>query len=349
MKDAQASFQILRLSAVSRLSYLLRTVPPSIMHQAAAGYDALVEWALASIIAGDGAVGVWLPTTEEVANDPSVCQDQTYLGDAALRQAHLPIREGGLGLTSSDAIKGAAYIGCHALVLGRVVAASARGDLPSLLERLPERPMASALLEELRTVAKEVKASQVENAVGASWAALAEGMDPGGRGVGTLLTEAGAEGGREGGEQQKQGGDPSETQSEEENRSSRAGHRVRGGHMGVAPRVQSRLSRVLHAHHGVKLLTDDRNQEGNTSRRAMVRFRGAREKGTMTFVECQGISQEEIMEGCLWRETLGTSLRSHDAADPVGGMCYGNGCREETTRLHTILCSKTGWSSLTHN
>ena len=46
----------------------------------------------------------------------------------------------------------------------------ARGDLPSLLERLPERPMASALLEELRTVAKEVKASQVENAVGASWA-----------------------------------------------------------------------------------------------------------------------------------------------------------------------------------
>ena len=55
LEDAQASFQILRLSAVSRLSYLLRTVPPSIIHQAAAGYDALVEWALASIIAGDGA------------------------------------------------------------------------------------------------------------------------------------------------------------------------------------------------------------------------------------------------------------------------------------------------------
>ena len=97
------------------------------MYQAAAGYDALVERALASIIAGDGAAAAGLPTTEEVAHDPSVCQDQTYLGDAALRQAHLPIREGGLGLTSSDAIKGAAYIGCHALVLGRVVGASARG------------------------------------------------------------------------------------------------------------------------------------------------------------------------------------------------------------------------------
>ena len=30
-------------------------------------------------------------------------------------------------------------------------------------------------------------------------------------------------------------------------------------------------------------------------------------------------------------------------------MCHGNGCRQETTRLHAISCSKTGWSSLTHN
>ena len=53
MKDAQVSFQILRLSATSHLSHLLRTVPPSITCQAAENYDALVEWALASIIAGD--------------------------------------------------------------------------------------------------------------------------------------------------------------------------------------------------------------------------------------------------------------------------------------------------------
>ena len=60
MEDAQASFQILRLSATSRLSHLLRAVPPSITCQAAANYDALVEWALASIIAGDGAAAVGL-------------------------------------------------------------------------------------------------------------------------------------------------------------------------------------------------------------------------------------------------------------------------------------------------
>ena len=133
-EDAQASFQILRLSDTSRLSHLLRTVPPSITCQAAANHDVLVEWALASNIAGDGASAAGLPTPEEVAHDPTVCQNQTYLGHEALRQDHLPIREGGLELINTSSIKGAAYIGCHDLVLGRVVVASARGNLPSLLE-----------------------------------------------------------------------------------------------------------------------------------------------------------------------------------------------------------------------
>ena len=48
MEDAQASFQILRLSATSLLSHLLRTVPPSITYQAAETYDALMEWTLVS-------------------------------------------------------------------------------------------------------------------------------------------------------------------------------------------------------------------------------------------------------------------------------------------------------------
>ena len=75
MEDAQVSFQILHLSATFRLSHLLRTVPPSIICQAAENYDALVEWALASIIAGDGAAAAELPTPEEVAHDPTVCQN----------------------------------------------------------------------------------------------------------------------------------------------------------------------------------------------------------------------------------------------------------------------------------
>ena len=133
MEDAKASFQMLHLSATSCLSHLLRTVPPSITCQAEANYDALVEGALASIIAGDGAAAAGLPTPDEVAHDPTVCQNQTYLGHEALRQVHLPIREGGLGLTSSSSIKGAAYIDGHALALGRVVAASARGTFHPFL------------------------------------------------------------------------------------------------------------------------------------------------------------------------------------------------------------------------
>ena len=55
--------------------------------------------------------------------------------------------------------------------------------------------MASALIEELKTVATEAKKNQIEDAVGSSWAALAAEEDPQGRGIGTLLVEAGAGGG----------------------------------------------------------------------------------------------------------------------------------------------------------
>ena len=86
MDDAQASFQILRLSAVSRLSHLLCTVPHCITQEESRHFDALIEWALASIINSDGAAAACLPTPEEVANDPNVCRNQTYLGHEALRQ-----------------------------------------------------------------------------------------------------------------------------------------------------------------------------------------------------------------------------------------------------------------------
>ena len=107
--------------------------------------------------------------------------------------------------------------------------------------------------------------------------------------------------------------------------------------------------RTLHAHRGKKLLQDFQTQESAVIKRAMVRFRRAREKGAMAFVECLRFSQEDTMEGLLWRETVGRSLGLHDATELVGGMCHGNGCWQETTRLHAISCTKTGWSYLTHN
>ena len=57
--------------------------------------------------------------------------------------------------------------------------------------------MASAPIDELKTVATEAKRNQIEDAVGSSWAARRAEEDSQGRGIGTLLVEAGA-GGEEG-------------------------------------------------------------------------------------------------------------------------------------------------------
>lgn len=59
---AQAHFHILRLA---RMSHLLRTASSSIMHEGSTAHDALVEWALAAIVADDGAAAASLPTSEE--------------------------------------------------------------------------------------------------------------------------------------------------------------------------------------------------------------------------------------------------------------------------------------------
>ena len=93
------------------------------------------------------------------------------------------------------------------------------------------------------------------------------------------------------------------TQSDREIELSQTNRGVGGVCVGVVPRVQSKLSRALHAHRGKKLLQDLQTQESAATKRAMVRFRGAREKGVMAFVECLGFSQEDTMEGPLWRET----------------------------------------------
>ena len=111
-------------------------------------------------------------------------------------------------------------------------------------------------------------------------------------------------------------------------------------------RVQLTLSCALHVNHRKKPLQDLQNLHSTTMERSRVGFRGVREKDTMLFVECPEVSQEDTIESPPWGETIGKSLGSHDAARLVGGMCYGNGCWQETTRLDAIFCTKTGWSSL---
>ena len=158
-----------------------------------------------------------------------MCQKQTCLGYEALWPAYLPIREGGLGFTinSSNSVKG-----CPS-------------DLPSLLELLLERPKASALLKELKTLATEVKRSQIEDAVGSksSWAALAAE-----EGSGLYWSKR----------EQEEGGGNSENnrriegsvgnQPERGNELSQTNRSVREVCVRVVPRVQLKLSRAHSAY-----------------------------------------------------------------------------------------------------
>ena len=174
------------------------------------------------------------------------------------------------------------------------------------------------------------------------------GSPGGGRGpsrerdrIRTLLVEARA--GTGGGvKQQEQWKDPLPTQPDRESELSQTNGSVQEVCVGVVPLVQSKLLRVLHAHRGKKLLQDFQHLENTAMKRDVVRFRGAWEKGVMVFVECLGVLQEDTMEGPLWRETLGRSLGSHDVAKLVGGMCHGNGFRQETIRPYAISCTKAG-------
>ena len=166
------------------------------------------------------------------------------------------------------------------------------------------------------------------------------------------MREGRGEGGRRGGDlgQRDEWGDPLAFQPDRENRLSKTNQGVGGVCVGVVPRVQSKLSRALHAHGGKKLLQDLQNLNNSTTmKRVMVRLRGVRDKGATTFAECPGVSHEDMMEGPLWRETLGISLGSHNAVELVGGKCHGNGCLPYTFSLHAIFCTKSRWSSLTHN
>ena len=148
--------------------------------------------------------------------------------------------------------------------------------------------MASALIKELKTVATEAKRNQIDGEVGSSWAVLAAEEDSQGRGIGALLVEAGAGGGGAWGggvRQREQWEDPLAIQSDREIELSQTNRGDGGVCVGVVPRVQTKLSRALHSHRGKKLLQDLQTQESTTVKRAVVRFRGAREKGTMEFVE----------------------------------------------------------------
>ena len=76
------------------------------------------------------------------------------------------------------------------------------------------------------------------------------------------------------------------------------------------------------------------------AKRAMTTFKDVRENITTVYVEFLGISQEDKIEGSLWRETSSWSLEPHDTAEPVGEMCHGKLPEKHHPPLHYIVHKK---------
>ena len=91
----QVQLCILRYCANTQLTYFLRTMPPSVTIDAARRHDAIIEEALHGIVLTAAA------TVRE--------------RELAFRQARLPVKMGGMGITSMERIRPAAWVGAWAL------------------------------------------------------------------------------------------------------------------------------------------------------------------------------------------------------------------------------------------
>ena len=116
--------------------------------------------------------------------------------------------------------------------------------------------------------------------MGSLWVALVVEEDPQGRGKGTTGQSGSRKwrgaGGRDV-EQREQWEDLLVTRPESENDLSQTNRSVRGVFVGVVPRVQSILSRALHAHRGKKFLQSLLNVVSTTIKRTRYSS-GEREK-----------------------------------------------------------------------
>ena len=99
VRTAQQLSQVLiRFCMNTTLTFFLRTMPPSVTLAAAKEHDRLIADSLYELVGG-----------ARVGRD-----DDRWV--RALKQARLPVNMGGMGLTSAEDIRGAAWVGTWALV-----------------------------------------------------------------------------------------------------------------------------------------------------------------------------------------------------------------------------------------
>lgn len=100
-KDERASFQTLSPSTVFGLMLLLDTLPLKTFTHAEGDFDALLKWALASMIKGEGAVSVRLASREGVASIVEAWKDKRCCDRERICQARLPFHERRVGFVNS--------------------------------------------------------------------------------------------------------------------------------------------------------------------------------------------------------------------------------------------------------
>ena len=125
LRSARAIYRLLRYSGVPRLSYMLRNVPPELMEQPAKQWDDRIQWVLERSMGFQSRGATWQQFKEAGAH--------FVLSGAALQQAHLPVRHGGLGIVSAALTSQAAYVACCAAALPGALAeraAAALGEEP---------------------------------------------------------------------------------------------------------------------------------------------------------------------------------------------------------------------------
>ena len=134
---------LLRFCSNTTLTFFLRTMPPSVTQDAAREHDRLMEEALYALVGGSR-VG---------RNSPR--------WRVAVQQARLPVRMGGMGLTSAMDIREAAWVGTWALVTRPI------RELHEPFRDLDVALAPGERFDELREAHKRLRA--VRDEVGKTW------------------------------------------------------------------------------------------------------------------------------------------------------------------------------------
>lgn len=114
LSSPRAMYQLLRYCIVPKLSYTLRTVPPDLTASAAAHWDTLMTWLLERSMGLQPADKPWQQFLQEGAH--------LVLEGVAQDQSQLPVRLGGLGVTSAVKTAAAAYVASSAATIPQALA-----------------------------------------------------------------------------------------------------------------------------------------------------------------------------------------------------------------------------------